>query len=94
MEMQPTGPEQAVLRSSKDHSVPLDGIPPSDHGISELSRPEDVFSGTGHVVETKERWNEPRINTYRLAAIFYAFIVFGMNDASYGALIPYVSHKY
>jgi fucose permease len=49
-----------------------------------------VFSGTGHVVRTKERWNNPRINTYRLAAIFFAFIVFGMNDASYGALIPYV----
>ena len=46
-----------------------------------------------HVVETKQRWNSPRINTYRLASIFFAFIAFGMNDGSYGALIPYVGNQ-
>ena len=69
--------------SSKDHPIPLQ----TPHcGNTEVSRP--VIQG----VETKQRWNDPRINTYRLAAIFFAFITFGMNDGSYGALIPYVSN--
>ena len=46
-----------------------------------------------HVVETKQRWNSPRINTSRLASIFFAFVAFGMNDGSYGALIPYVGNQ-
>ena len=44
----------------------------------------------GQAVEAWERWNRPRINSYRLGAIFFAFLVFGMNDGSYGALVPYV----
>lgn len=89
MEKQRAGPEQAHLRSSKDHAIPLqEATGPPTH--PETSGPSSVFSGTGHVVRTKERWNSPRINIYRLAAIFFAFIVFGMNDASYGALVPYV----
>lgn len=47
----------------------------------------------GQAVEAWERWNRPRINSYRLAAIFFAFLVFGMNDGSYGALVPYVRPK-
>ncbi|KAL9015166.1 MAG: hypothetical protein Q9173_000197 [Seirophora scorigena] len=46
--------------------------------------------GTGAVVDAFERWDSPRINTYRLAAIFFAFLNFGMNDGSYGSLVPYV----
>ncbi|KAL8695171.1 MAG: hypothetical protein Q9218_000339 [Villophora microphyllina] len=38
-----------------------------------------------------ERWNRPRINKYRLAAVFFAFLNFGMNDGSYGALVPYIT---
>ena len=70
--------------SSKDHPIPLQ----TPHcGYTEVPRPGI------QVVETKQRWNDPRVNTYRLAAIFFAFITFGMNDGSYGALIPYVSNR-
>ena len=72
----------ATLPSSKDQPIPLQ-MPIG--GSTELPGPVVT-----HVVETKQRWNSPRINTYRLAAIFFAFIIFGMNDGSYGALIPYV----
>lgn len=41
-----------------------------------------------------ERWNSPRINIYRLAATFWSFVVMGMNDAAYGAIIPYLETYY
>ena len=69
--------------SSKDDPIPLQT---PHNGYTEAPRPGF------EVVETKQRWNDPRINTYRLASIFFAFITFGMNDGSYGALIPYVSN--
>ena len=74
--------EMAALPPSKDQQIPLQT---PIRGSSELPGPV-----ASHVVEPKQRWNSPRINTYRLASIFFAFIGFGMNDGSYGALIPYV----
>lgn len=41
-----------------------------------------------------ENWNRPRINMYRVFATFWSFIVMGMNDASYGPLIPYLEEYY
>lgn len=74
--------EMAAIASSKDQPILLQT---PINGSSELPAP--VVS---NVVEIKPTWNRPRINTYRLAAIFFGFIDFGMNDGSYGALIPYV----
>lgn len=37
-----------------------------------------------------QKWNEPRGNVARFAASFYSIFVFGLSDAAYGALIPYV----
>lgn len=37
-----------------------------------------------------ERWNAPRSNLYRTLAAFIGFAIMGMNDATYGAIIPYV----
>jgi len=34
-----------------------------------------------------ERWNEPRINAWRVLATYYSFIVVGANDGSYGVCI-------
>ena len=84
LEMQPRSLPQAALQSPRDQVIPLQEVPEPEIPAS------NVFSGIGNVVTKKERWNNPKINTWRLAAIFYAFIVFGMNDASYGALVPYV----
>ncbi|KAL9063610.1 MAG: hypothetical protein Q9161_009379 [Pseudevernia consocians] len=78
--------EMATLPSSKDQPIALQT---PIRGSSELPGP-----GASHVVEKKQRWNSPRINTYRLAAIFFAYILFGMNDGSYGALIPYIEADY
>ena len=77
--------EMAALPSSKDHILSLQT---PIRGNSELPGPV-----ASHIVETRQTWNSPRINIYRLAAIFFAFVNFGMNDGSYGALIPYVSNQ-
>ena len=77
--------EMAAPPSSKDQPIALETPIP---GSTELPGPV-----ASHVVETKQRCNSPRINTYRLASIFFAFVAFGMNDGSYGALIPYVSYQ-
>lgn len=77
--------EMDALPSSQDRPIPLQSP------IRGSSEPFEAV--TGHVVEIKESWKSPRINTYRLAAIFYAFIIFGMNDGSYGALVPYVGNQ-
>lgn len=77
--------ELAALPTSKDQHISLQR---PIGASSELPGPV-----ASHIVETKQRWNSPRINTYRLAATFFAFIGFGMNDGSYGALIPYVSNE-
>lgn len=45
-------------------------------------------------VSTARRWNSPKANRYRIFAVFYAFVVVGLNDAAYGALIPYLEKYY
>lgn len=71
-------------------SIPLSGTTIPSNGTSDAPRPGTPCSAIGPEIQTRERWNKPRANTWRLAAIFFAFVVFGMNDASYGALVPYV----
>ncbi|KAH8689855.1 MFS transporter [Talaromyces proteolyticus] len=41
-----------------------------------------------------QKWNEPIINTWRVLATFFSFIVVGANDAIYGALVPYLCDHY
>ncbi|KAI4721041.1 MFS general substrate transporter [Aureobasidium sp. EXF-10727] len=44
--------------------------------------------------EALERWNLPRSNLYRTFAAFWGFAIMGMNDATYGAIIPYLEIHY
>ena len=91
IEMQPQNQLPIALHSSEhaDHALQEK----SDDSPTEPQGPTNASSSARHVVTKRERWNDPRINTWRLSAVFYAFIVFGMNDASYGALIPYVCQR-
>ncbi|KAK8078394.1 hypothetical protein PG996_004564 [Apiospora saccharicola] len=41
-----------------------------------------------------EKWNEPRINIYRLLVTNYSFVIMGMSDACIGPLIPYIEEYY
>ena len=42
-------------------------------------------------VEALERWNSPKSNMFALFGTYLSFLILGMNDASPGPLIPYVS---
>lgn len=46
------------------------------------------------LTNTRQQWNEPRINVYRYLATLLGFIIMGMNDAANGALIPYLETYY
>ena len=81
----PTEPQQATLNPEKGQPVPLQDLSPTGHRLGKLPGPE-----AQHVVTVQETWKYPTINRWRLSAVFFAFINFGMNDACYGALIPYV----
>ncbi|KAI9705528.1 MAG: hypothetical protein M1836_006283 [Candelina mexicana] len=46
------------------------------------------------VVRSLTRWNHPKVNMWRTFETFFAFNIMGMNDAAYGALIPYLQTYY
>lgn len=46
------------------------------------------------VSQSLERWNYPRSNIPRVLAAFWSLMVLGMNDAAYGAIIPYMGPYY
>lgn len=45
-------------------------------------------------VEALERWNYPRRNMYGIFGTYLSFFILGMNDATPGALIPYLERYY
>ncbi|KAF2804813.1 MFS general substrate transporter [Mytilinidion resinicola] len=55
---------------------------------------ENLPSPTTQASEKLQRWNHPRGNLFRTMAAFWGFVVMGMNDAAYGALIPYLEEYY
>lgn len=72
-------------------------------GVTEFQKDIGTNSGEATPIElplpttavnTLQRWNSPRINIYRVAAIFYSFFVMGLSDAAYGPLIPYLEKYY
>ncbi|KAI9641524.1 hypothetical protein NHQ30_010336 [Ciborinia camelliae] len=61
------------------------------------SDPEDIRQDTippVTAVEVLQKWNCPRKNLYRVGASFWGFFLMGMNDGSYGALIPFLEQYY
>lgn len=41
-----------------------------------------------------ERWNDPEHNVWRVVSCFFAFIVYGMNDGTPGAMVPHLEAHY
>lgn len=69
--------------------------PPHRAGSNEDSdRNETLPSPTTTATDKVETWNNPRRNVYKVAATFWAFTIMGMNDATYGAIIPYLETYY
>lgn len=82
----PAGPGRTLGKDSSPRGS-NDG-PPSNHdSISSLPAPTTVS-------HTVERWNQSRSHVFRVFAAFWSLLVMGMNDAAYGALIPYLGTYY
>ncbi|KAK3714946.1 hypothetical protein LTR37_007436 [Vermiconidia calcicola] len=60
----------------------------------DYDRNETLPSPTTAAAEQVESWNRPRANVYRTFAVFWGFVIMGMNDAAYGAIIPYLETYY
>ena len=61
-----------------------DQRPLGDHDLSPPSTAVDVL----------ESWNRPKRNVYALGGTYISFLMLGMNDATPGALIPYLERYY
>ncbi|THZ21746.1 MFS general substrate transporter [Aureobasidium pullulans] len=55
--------------------------------------PRDDHSDTA-IIDSQQTWKEPSINKYRVSVTFWSLAVTGMNDASYGPLLPYLESYY
>ncbi|KAG9635385.1 MFS general substrate transporter, partial [Aureobasidium melanogenum] len=65
-----------------------------DDNRERYDRNETLPSPTVASHDALERWNAPRSNLYRTLAAFMGFAIMGMNDATYGAIIPYLEIHY
>ncbi|KAG4256006.1 hypothetical protein FPRO03_04954 [Fusarium proliferatum] len=86
---------------SATDAIDLESLPRLSHRGEEEGRRSVEFAQQG--VETNgssqetiapPKWNYPPINKYRTAATFWSFLVVGMNDGSYGALVPLLEDYY
>ncbi|KAF5662854.1 tetracycline resistance [Fusarium circinatum] len=62
--------------------------------VEAVQQPETRTNDSGESVNELEHWNSPRINSYRYYATNFSFLIMGMNDASPGALLPYIETYY
>lgn len=80
-------------------NISKDPVRLSEEGrkVGEASE-EDTIRGDAEAperaFEALQKWNEPRINMWRVFATYFSFFIFGMNDGAYGALIPYLEEYY
>ncbi|KAI5211915.1 hypothetical protein AUEXF2481DRAFT_478984 [Aureobasidium subglaciale EXF-2481] len=59
----------------------------------ETTAPKDDASDTA-ILSSQQTWKSPSINKYRVPVTFWSLAVTGMNDASYGPLLPYLESYY
>ncbi|CAK3899878.1 Bypass of stop codon 6 [Lecanosticta acicola] len=89
---------QSIRHPTQENHFPdEDGRAESPGRTLEQMLYEEPSSGnedSHRVFEVKESWNHPRINIYRLAAVFFALFNLGVHDAAYGPLIPSLETYY
>ncbi|KAF2152301.1 MFS general substrate transporter [Myriangium duriaei CBS 260.36] len=76
----PLTPMNNHVTSSSPHLEADDNWPP----------PVDAVDDESNL----EQWNHPRINLFRTSAAFWALFLTGVNDGTYGAMIPYLESYY
>ncbi|KAF4457387.1 hypothetical protein FALBO_15215 [Fusarium albosuccineum] len=62
-------------------------VPPTIHDDAASIPPETATSAG-------QRWNDSNENKWRTISCFFSFIVYGMNDATAGAMVPHLESYY
>ncbi|KAH7146573.1 major facilitator superfamily domain-containing protein [Dactylonectria macrodidyma] len=84
----PNNPQAEKIAASDTQPQPTE-----DKETQQAIVPE-VATDDGNSTNGLERWNSPRINSYRFMAANLSLLIMGMNDACIGALIPYIETYY
>jgi hypothetical protein len=72
-------------QNSKGDHIPLEDVEAACESTRDSLRSLDSPNGPPpNAVHVKQKWNSPRINTWRLAFTFFALFDQGLNDASFG----------
>jgi len=66
----------------------------SVHELQDLDTNQSLPSPTTAAETPLQRWNSSPIIMYRTFATFWGMFIMGMNDATYGAIIPYLETYY
>ncbi|KAK0845038.1 hypothetical protein LTR03_007720 [Friedmanniomyces endolithicus] len=98
IELGPVNPQQEVLGDFHKHAPSITGHSltsvHSNSSANAADRNETLPSPTTASPDSIELWNKPAINIYRISATFWSFLIMGANDATYGAVIPYLEEYY
>jgi fucose permease len=94
VELQPIALKQDRPHVSTKTPSSIGGRSLNDEDANSQDRNETLPSPSIASTEQLENWNSPRKNLYRFPAVLWAFAVMGMNDAAYGAVIPYLEEYY
>ncbi|KAL2798498.1 major facilitator superfamily domain-containing protein [Aspergillus keveii] len=71
-------------------------LPPREELRSPPGEPDQAYAPhqDATVARVKQKWNEPSINKWRIAAAFASFAITGASDGVYGALVPYIREDF
>jgi fucose permease len=89
------GPSRSKNPCAASETVELSSVKSGQgRGSHEDIDVRDELPPPSTAVEVLERWNSPRRNMYAIFGTYLSFFILGMNDASPGALIPYLERYY
>lgn len=94
MELQPVRTRQDASSIAAKRAPSVAGRSLGSSSEEDEDRNESLPSPITAPTEQAEIWYKPRINLYRVLVTFYAFVIMGANDASYGPIIPYLEEYY
>ncbi|KAK8086142.1 Bypass of stop codon protein 6 [Apiospora phragmitis] len=89
-------PDNSPMASSSPQSPQDDRPESTGQDPEKAEEPAAMRDNPSETVpsHTVEKWNEPRINIYRLMVTNYSFVIMGMSDACLGPLLPYIEEYY
>ena len=74
-------PQIALPSDRIIHKPPLDGV------LLDASAPGHLLPPPAIALDAVQKWNDPKINVWRILSTFYSFAVMGANDAAYGVSV-------